>query len=60
MKKATVRECEGLAKEFLKRAARVEYWPPSLEEAIYGPERAALRRISMDLTRALARLRRGE
>jgi len=47
------------AKEFLDRVAEMEIKLKDDKEAFYGcPESSALRRSSMDLTRALAQLRR--
>jgi hypothetical protein len=61
MNKAKIEACEKLCREFLERAKEVKSNPHLLGEygLIWGgKETGALRRTSMELTRALADLRR--
>ena len=61
MNKAKIEACERLCREFLERAKALKENKYAMEFLVssYGSkESAALRRVSMELTRALADLRR--
>ena len=60
-----IEECLRITEEFIIRAHAAAIWMKKEDPRDYSPfgpskERAALRRISMDLTRALAELRKGD
>ncbi len=57
MTEEDLKEAVKHAKEFLKRAAKVSYVPGKWGVATQPKERGAVKRASMDLTRALADLR---
>ena len=69
MNKAKIESCERLCREFLERAKALKAKADKNQMVYHGPhdfdfltsgtrESGALRRISLDLTRALADLRR--
>lgn len=60
MKFADVIEAKGEAERFLDRLDKYrKAWEESLTDTYKMPERAAMLRASLDLTKTLARMRRG-